>query len=188
MTATVRDDTPARRVMLGTAGWQRADWEGAYYPADLPPDWRLAYYANDADCVLLTAGQWLRPSPDWVEALDEAPGELVLFLLAPDDPAAVPDAIPGSLRGHPASLLVERRLPGGVEWPQWAAQGNDQWVDGDSGACLVRWWLETADLRQLRARAETLPAETAALLLDGPAATPALLGDLRRLLELLGRG
>lgn len=181
------DDTSARRILLGTAGWLRDDWQLGYYPPDLPADWRLAYYANDADCVLLAAAQWQSPSPDFIEALDEMPGELTLFLRAPDDAAALPDAVPPPLSALPAILLVEQPLPGAVGWPQWVAQGDDRWVDRASGECLVRWWLESADLRQLRARAGTLPAETVALVLDGPSASPALLADLRTLLELLGR-
>jgi hypothetical protein len=173
--------------MLGTAGWLRDDWENGYYPSDLPEDWRLAYYANDADCVLLTADQWLQPSPDFSAALAEAPAGLALFLLPPDDMAALPAAPPAVLAGHPATLLVEQALPGAA-WPQWVARGADRWVDGSSGRCLVRWWLESADLRRLRAQAETLPPASAALVLDGPAASPALLPDLRTLLDLLGRG
>ena len=69
----------------------------------------------------------------------------------------------------------------------WTEQGVDTWSDDDSRACLVRWWLESADLRQLRQRAEALPASLAALVVDGPAASPALIPDLRQLLELLGR-
>ena len=46
MSAGADDHNPARRLMLGTAGWQRDDWLAGYYPPDLPPDWRLAYYAS----------------------------------------------------------------------------------------------------------------------------------------------
>jgi hypothetical protein len=185
--AEMPDITPGGRLVLGTAGWQRADWDPAYYPPDLPADWRLAFYANDADGVLLSAAQWLHPGAGDRAALDEAPQQLSFFLQLPvDDDPAVARAL-AAFSGRRVVLLASGPAAPPAGWPCWGAQGEDLWVDGASGACLKRWWLESADLRQLRARAETLPADLAALIVDGPAASPALLGDLRRLLELLGR-
>lgn len=35
------------KILTGAASWQVAQWRESYYPADLPADWRLAYYANE---------------------------------------------------------------------------------------------------------------------------------------------
>ena len=54
----MRNGNVERRLLLGTQGWQRAEWIGSYYPADLPPDWRLAYYANDCGCEPEVDPRW----------------------------------------------------------------------------------------------------------------------------------
>ena len=46
------------RFRLGAAGWEHPQWAGAFYPEDLPSDWRLAYYAHFFGCVLVPAAQW----------------------------------------------------------------------------------------------------------------------------------
>lgn len=174
--------------MLGSVGWERADWVGAYYPADLPPDWRLAYYANDAGCVLLPSEVWLAAGAAAREALDEAPEELTFFLLLPGQGDSRLRSGLSAFGGRRVVLLGDTGVAAPGEWPLWTAQGPDTWVDDDSGACLARWWLESADLRQLRQRAESLPASLAALVIDGPAASPAVVPELRQLLELMGWG
>ena len=40
------------------AGWDHDGWQGTFYPADLPREWRLTYYANEFDAVLVSAAQW----------------------------------------------------------------------------------------------------------------------------------
>jgi uncharacterized protein YecE (DUF72 family) len=34
------------RILAGTSGWQYKEWKGSFYPADLPTDGMLAYYAE----------------------------------------------------------------------------------------------------------------------------------------------
>lgn len=46
------------RFSLAAAGWDHDRWQGVIYPDDLPSDWRLAYYANAFDAVLVPAAQW----------------------------------------------------------------------------------------------------------------------------------
>ena len=52
------DVNPPKDLLLGTAGWERPGWAARYYPDGMPADWRLDYYANDCDCVLLTPEDW----------------------------------------------------------------------------------------------------------------------------------
>ena len=50
-----------RRLELAACGWLPADWSCMFYPEDLPEEWRVSYYANEFDCVLLSANDWNVP-------------------------------------------------------------------------------------------------------------------------------
>ena len=176
------------RLLLGTVDWQRDDWLSAYYPVDLPAEWRLAYYANDCGCVLLRSDRWLGMDPETLrESLDEAEGRLVYFLEAPGRWGSLARDRLSLFATCRAVLLTARSDPRHTQLPQWASQGPGAWVDGDSGAGLLCWSLDSWDLRALRNRVGTLVSATHALILDGPAARPARVAELRTLLELLGR-
>jgi hypothetical protein len=176
------------RLLLGTVGWERADWLSDYYPPDLPADWRLAYYANDCGCVLLPADSWDAMDRDLLaESLDEAAGRLLFFLETPVQRWPDLHARLSLFATSQAILLVQRPEPGHTPLPQWVAQGSGLWVDTDSDATLVRWPLDGVNLRELRARADQLPASTRALVIDGPAASPARVPELKTLLELMGK-
>jgi hypothetical protein len=176
------------RLLLGTVGWERADWLSDYYPPDLPADWRLAYYANDCGCLLLPADSWSAMDRDLLaESIDEAAGRLLFFLEAPIRRPPDSHARLSLFATCPAILLVQRPDPGHTLLPQWVGQGSGLWVDTDSDAALVRWSLDGVNLRELRARADQLPASTQALVIDGPAASPASVPELKTLLELMGK-
>lgn len=55
----VSDESPVLHIM--SCGWDYSDWLGAFYPDDLPDDWRLTFYANEFPGVLV-------PETDWLEA------------------------------------------------------------------------------------------------------------------------
>lgn len=52
-----------QEILLGSYGWQHAHWAGTFYPEDLPgsneEDWRLAYYSNQFQSVMIPAGYWM---------------------------------------------------------------------------------------------------------------------------------
>jgi hypothetical protein len=72
---------------LGARGWRHPAWERVFYPADLPGDWQLAFYATQFSCVWLDAEQlpqeqpgehlatWLAETPDSFRFLLEPTGE-----------------------------------------------------------------------------------------------------------------
>jgi hypothetical protein len=179
----------SKRILLGTAGWERPDWRDAYYPADLPAEWRLAYYANDCDCLLLSAAEWCGGDRGQLgEALAEAPNPPLLFL---EPPAAARPESCGELAmfaPHRVVLLMQRRDERFDRFPQWVARGRDAWVDEGSSAMLQRWVVDAFDLRELSGRVAGLPADVSALILDGPGAQPGKIRELRLLLELMDRG
>jgi len=43
---------------MGSFGWDHKDWQGPFYPDDLPADWRLSYYANEFSVVLVPFSVW----------------------------------------------------------------------------------------------------------------------------------
>jgi len=173
--------------LLGTVGWDRDDWLSGYYPADLPPEWRPAYYANDCACVLLRAGSWCgMDGATLAELLDELEGRLFFFLERPVAETPSMRANLALFAGRPAVLLVDRPAMHPACLPQWVAQGEGIWVDSGSEASLVHWSVDVMDLRELRARADALRDSVRALVLDGPAASPAAVPELRTMLELMG--
>ncbi len=46
------------RVVVGAVGWEHRAWKGELYPAGLPPEWRLACYANEFEALWVPAGAW----------------------------------------------------------------------------------------------------------------------------------
>lgn len=184
MTPDLSADRP---MLLGTVGWNRPDWQD-YFPEDLPPEWRLAYLGNDCDCVLLTAREWAAvedgSSGDLGEAVDEAPEHLIFLLEAP--PGTAPSqAAWARFGGHPVVLLGPRPVGIPDDWASCPPDGQGIWMAAD-GAQIRVWSIETFDLRALRDRVLGLPPATRVLLLDGPAATPARIPELRTLVQLLG--
>ncbi len=85
---TSQRDYPLR---IGAAGWDHPAWTGAFYPDDLPADWRLVYYANEFPVVLVPAAVFAAADraalEDWREAAET--GMRLLFEL---DPARSLDA------------------------------------------------------------------------------------------------
>lgn len=110
-------------VLIGAVGWLHPAWDGAFYPDDLPADWRLSYYNTQFQAVYLPASFWQAATTEtWVAWLDDTL-EGFRFLLEPGDPA----------RAQPASPRVV------LATPAWQAQHV--------------WWLDEApDLRRLGQR------------------------------------
>jgi len=56
----------ANNIRVGAYGWCHSSWLNDFYPDDLPvgkgDDWRLAYYSNEFNSVLVPADYWLDKS------------------------------------------------------------------------------------------------------------------------------
>jgi len=50
-------------INLGAYGWRHANWLDSFYPEDLPQDWRLGYYSNEFNTVLVPADYWQNMPP-----------------------------------------------------------------------------------------------------------------------------
>ena len=40
-------------LWIGARGWRHASWVEGFYPDDMPQEWRLAYYSNEFEAVLV---------------------------------------------------------------------------------------------------------------------------------------
>lgn len=64
------------RSYVGSFGWEHPEWNGDFYPEDLPPEWRLAFYNTAFSCVYLAHEEWagrdLQTLADWVADTREA--------------------------------------------------------------------------------------------------------------------
>lgn len=122
------------------------------------------------------------------EALDEALNEVPdgLTFLLETQPGKVPSSSAlARFEGYPVVLLNgdAKGVPG--DWVVCRAEGHGAWVAA-GGARITIWSVEAFDLRALRKRAQQLPTMTRVLMLDGPAARPARIPELRTLMQLLG--
>ncbi|MEQ1661194.1 MAG: hypothetical protein ABL877_00700 [Thiobacillus sp.] len=70
-------------IQVGALGWQHPDWQGTFYPDDLPADWQLSYYNTQFQVVYLPAAYWqAATAADWHGWLEDTlPG--FHFLLEP---------------------------------------------------------------------------------------------------------
>lgn len=176
------------RMLLGTVGWERQDWLHDYYPRDLPPEWRLAYYANDCNCVFLRAADWCATETGRLEELlDEVQGRLVFFLEVAPPGRLESCANLALFESQAATLLVKDVDLSYKALPQWRAMGEGVWVDDASAATLLLWSIRAVDFRELRARADAAGQRVRALVLDGPGADPGRMPELRAMLELMGK-
>lgn len=66
----------AYEILMGACGWDYPQWQDEFYPEDLPPEWRLAYYANEFPVVLIPQSYWSaepQTISQWSEETDERP-------------------------------------------------------------------------------------------------------------------
>jgi hypothetical protein len=63
-------------IRIGTTGWRHEAWNSSFYPDDLPHEWRLTYYSNEFDSVLVPADYLTGADPEslhtWIEDTNES--------------------------------------------------------------------------------------------------------------------
>ena len=62
-------------VLIGACGWLHEGWSGEFYPEDLPEEWRLGYYGNEYQVVMVPASYWSSQAgkiAEWLEESDES--------------------------------------------------------------------------------------------------------------------
>ncbi len=63
-------------ILIGTYGWQHAQWDGEFYPDDLPVEWKIGYYGNEYPVVVVPNSYWQFGSEQYSEWLDESDDSL----------------------------------------------------------------------------------------------------------------
>lgn len=161
-----------------TGGWELPGWEREFYPADLPADWRLTYFANEFPAVMLGAALCLRATEsllvEWAEAVPDG----FRFYLEDSVSAA------GRRGLGPARLALGDKLVGVVQDARTVGSFTPGVVSRfqipgepegppDAG-CHPAWPVPPACVSDLRAgrawlerRAERTPGGPGLLLLDG---------------------
>lgn len=172
-------------VVVGARGWQHNEWEGTYYPADLPAQWRLPYYANDFSGVLVPEWEWRQVSPAELRRWREDTPEGFAFFLEATDPGAH-----GTVQ---AAVALGDRLAGfvGVSGPAPTGSLVAVPLPEDAGAGARILLLAPGDLadRRLLGRRLTAMAQQAvpprALIVSATAGAAAI-AELRLLAEVAG--
>lgn len=102
-------------LRVGAIGWNHPGWTPAYYPAELPGDWRLAYYANDFRAAMIPFDELLVSSESAVRQWrSEVPDDFLFGVEVKPHPAVASvlprchllgDRLEGVLLRAPASEL-----------------------------------------------------------------------------------
>jgi hypothetical protein len=172
-------------VAILVRGWNLPAWAGAFYPDDLPPEWRLPYFANAFPAVLLPAPEWLAAGPAGLAAwAAEVPARFRFYLEQPAGPAdaallaAASGSLGASLGGVVASRLPSAPVPGVPLFVPAAEAAGEAGVWAGAGRDAP-----TGGLRERRRWLAELAAAPggALVVLEGDAATP---GELQRWWEL----
>jgi uncharacterized protein YecE (DUF72 family) len=93
------------RVRIGAVEWRRPSWIGAFYPADMPEEWRLSYYSTQFGCVFLDAAVWRKTSGKELSQWCEDVHSHFVFLLEGEQ-----DSTPPIVLAHKA-LVIPRDDP-----------------------------------------------------------------------------
>jgi len=56
-------------IYVGTCGYGYEDWQGVFYPSDVPPNERLSYYATEFDAVELDFTYYRMPTAEHLRSL-----------------------------------------------------------------------------------------------------------------------
>ena len=198
---TGKAEQSPRGLGLGSYGWQHAEWNGSFYPDDLPEDWQLGYYANQFSAVLVPQAYWQKDTGfDMQGWQDDVAEDFRFYIEWPFD----------SVDGKLQSLCLQQcqslgQLLGGIivnqdielktylpvyYRHQQATSGQQIWTvenNAQSGVALVM--LAEQDLRTQRKWLEQFAVSTEHLhcvLLSDASPDIDSLGNLKTLIELLG--
>lgn len=172
-------------ILLGTCDWEQSGLIHSYYPADLPDDWRLAYYINEYKTVCVPSTRWRRWSDEDVALICRDAPEHFHMVLEWDESeraristlsAAIP-AIVGACVFPPTGDSFFRTSA------LTPAKSNIVVAFADMDRC--------ASLRTLRAQldtwfAETASASTALIFVESPQNVAKYLQEIKILIELMG--
>jgi len=74
-------------VVVGARGWLHERWLESFYPEDIPEEWRLGFYANEFNTLLVPWSEW----EELEEGLDDTPDDFHLYLELPSKHQKLPE-------------------------------------------------------------------------------------------------
>lgn len=83
----------ARSIRVGAVDWRQPAWAGSFYPADLPEEWRLTFYASQFNCVFLPAKAWHAVETARLKQWCDDVHDKFVFLLQSDEISSRPEAL-----------------------------------------------------------------------------------------------
>jgi hypothetical protein len=190
-------------------GWDHAAWRGGFYPEDLPPEWRLSYFANAFPGVLIPWEDWYRLDKPSLNAWrDDVAGGFRFYLeLAQSVDMQTRVDAADCLEGHFGGFVVVSTREGQLadyadsQSPELnycrlftPGSTTDDVQQGLADKKQVAWLIPSSDLPTLKGQRiflEQLAAQVAVeaevlLFLEGHPPDLGKLGELRTLAQLLG--
>ncbi len=164
-------------IEIAALGWDHPDWQGSFYPPDLPEDWRLAYFATACDAVLVPLPLWQGTAPEVLAGwAAEVPPRFRFYLELPPDAGAAALSQADALGAALAGGVVIGPNPGNPDWPARDPQGAPILARPIPAGLLEDPPEALAWLRALTLDAGSRPA--LAVLVEGPAEDLAHYGQL----------
>ena len=187
-----QDITEYKRLLIGCRDWEHTTWDAAYYPADLPRDWQLSYYANEMGCVLLPAARWQDASCAELTAWrDDVPEGFLFFLQLETGESGERVCHPGEALGTALGGLLGPTLIPGVAVPVAPprSKGGSAGMAGPSRSVLLLD-VEGKNLRDKRELLETMADQferydQTAIILTAPGLMPSEVIEFQQLAELM---
>jgi len=108
-------------LVVGARGWIHEHWMDSYYPDDIPDEWRLGFYANEFNTLLVPWEQWSESVEELTEGLEDTADDFHLYLELPDNVQSLPAHFE-TIADEVTALVC---VSGAVEdWQQQAADLN----------------------------------------------------------------
>lgn len=97
---------------IAAYGWEHPQWLGAFYPEDMPEEWRLDYYCNEFSSIVVPSGKWCRTGGAQVDGWASGLGEQtrVYLELPPRLRPETAKEAEAALSGRLAGFVAFRRL------------------------------------------------------------------------------
>lgn len=106
-------------VVVGARGWLHGRWMESFYPEDIPEDWRLGFYANEFNTLLVPWTQWSESVNALEEGLDDTANDFHLYLELPNQFQLLPAHL-RNIKDHVTGLVCVTQQENG-----WQAEAEN---------------------------------------------------------------
>ncbi len=175
-----------QNILVGVYDWRQFGLDDHFYPADLPADWRLGYFANEFETTCLLLDEADLTGLTSMDELEDLPdGFRLHFEWVGETPGKALKSEQVQQLNH-LKALHSARAPAS---PALFIHSNDCWTPQQPVASAFARLPGDADLKQYRRWIELwsgLGGQPQRLWLEGAQASAARLAEVRTLVELMG--